>query len=72
MSERERRNEQAVTNNPSGDGDDSQDQQPGRERVDSLRQHATELLAAARTVIDDTLSGESEDYLNSVKQQGGQ
>jgi len=71
MSERERRNQQ-TTNNQTGDGGDSNDQHPARERVDSLRQHATELLAAARTVIDDTLSGESEDYLNSVKQQGGQ
>jgi hypothetical protein len=45
---------------------------PAREHVETLRRRAAELLATARSVIDDTLSGESEDYLNSVRQQGGQ
>ena len=71
MSTRERRNEQAAGNQP-GTGGEPQAEHPAREHVESLRRHATELLATARSVIDDTLSGESEDYLNSVKQQGGQ
>lgn len=51
---------------------EAQPMSPAREQVETLRQRATELLAAARGVIDDTLSSESEEYLNSVKQQGGQ
>jgi len=71
MSTRERRNEQAEGNQPDT-GDEPQAEHPASEHVESLRRHATELLATARSVIDETLSGESEDYLNSVRQQGGQ
>jgi hypothetical protein len=67
MSTRERRPEEAQNQNP-----ESQPATSARERVDSLRDRARELLATARSVIDQTLSGESEDYLNSVRQQGGQ
>jgi hypothetical protein len=68
MSTRERRNEQVQPDT----GDEPQAEHPASEHVESLRRHATELLATARSVIDETLSGESEDYLNSVRQQGGQ
>jgi len=67
MSTRERRPEEAQNH-----GAETQQTNPARDQVDSLRQRATELLATARSVIDQTLSGESEDYLNSVRQQGGQ
>jgi hypothetical protein len=67
MSTRERSPEEAQNNDA-----ETQQANPAREQVDSLRQRATELLATARNVIDQTLSGESEDYLNSVRQQGGQ
>jgi hypothetical protein len=67
MSTRERRPEETLNNNP---GD--QPTNPVRERVDSLRSHAGDLLATARTVINQALSGESENYLNTVRQRGGQ
>jgi hypothetical protein len=67
MSTRERKPEEAQNNEA-----ETQQTNPARDQVDSLRQRATELLATARNVIDQTLSGESEDYLNSVRQQGGQ
>jgi hypothetical protein len=67
MSTRERKPEEAQNNDA-----ETQQTNPARDQVDSLRQRATELLATARNVIDQTLSGESEDYLNSVRQQGGQ
>ena len=51
---------------------EAQPMSPAREQVERLRRRATELLATARHVIDETLSGESEDYLNAVRQQGGQ
>ena len=68
MSEREKKHEEQVQ--PAAE--ETQPVNPAREQVESLREHATGLLAAARGVIDDTLSGESENYLNSVRQQGGQ
>jgi len=67
MSTRERKPEEAQNNDA-----ENQQTNPARDQVDSLRQRATELLATARNVIDQTLSGESEDYLHSVRQQGGQ
>jgi hypothetical protein len=70
MSEREKRHEEQIQPNPGND--DTEPTNPAREQVESLRTHASGLLAAARSVIDDTLSGESENYLNSVRQQGGQ
>jgi len=50
-------------------------QQPStqeRNHFETLQHNARELLDSARQLIDDTLSGESEDYLNAVRQQGGQ
>ena len=68
MSEREKKREEEAQ--PAAE--ETHPVSPAREQVESLRTHASGLLAAARGVIDDTLSGESEDYLNSVRQQGGQ
>lgn len=45
---------------------------PEQNRIDALQQHARDLLNTARRLIDNTLSGESEDYLDAVRQQGGQ
>ncbi|MGD8415254.1 MAG: hypothetical protein PVF33_13525 [Candidatus Latescibacterota bacterium] len=67
MSTRERKPEERQINDAT-----PQPATPARERVDSLRNRAEELLATARNVIDRTLSGESEEYLHSVRQQGGQ
>lgn len=67
MSTRERKHRELEQ-----DAAEAQPMSPGREQVETLRRRASELLAAARSVIDDTLSGESEDYLNAVRQQGGQ
>jgi hypothetical protein len=43
-----------------------------RRRVETLQRNARTLLDTARGLIDDTLSGQSEEYLNAVRQQGGQ
>jgi hypothetical protein len=63
--------EKKITDAESG-AVEAQPMSPARERVETLRRRAGDLLSAARTVIDDTLSSESEDYLNAVRQQGGQ
>jgi hypothetical protein len=70
MSTRERRPEEEVRHNSGND--DSTPANPVRQEIDRLREHTSGLLAAARGVIDDTLSGQSEDYLTSVRQEGGQ
>ena len=67
MRTREKRNTEAEQNTAV-----AQPMSPAREQVETLRSRVTELLATARSVIDETLSGESEGYLNSVRQQGGQ
>jgi hypothetical protein len=45
---------------------------PEQNHFDGLQRHARDLLDTARHLIDNTLSGESEDYLDAVRQQGGQ
>jgi len=68
MSTREKKKTEVEQN----DAVEAQPMTPAREQVETLRERATELLTTARNVIDDTLSSESEQYLNSVRQQGGQ
>jgi hypothetical protein len=68
MSTREKKNTEAQQQRAV----EAQPMSRAREQVETLRERATELLATARNVIDDTLSSESEQYLNSVRQQGGQ
>jgi hypothetical protein len=65
---RERRSERQNEHHTPG----AQPVNPGRERVDSIYQSARNMLSAARELIDETLSGESEEYLESVRQAGGQ
>ena len=68
MSEREKRNEDA--------GREAQRHDPpacqSRERADSLRGNARNLIDAAHRIVDDTLSSNSEDFLKATRQQGGQ
>jgi hypothetical protein len=70
MSTRERRPDEQIRHNPGND--DNNPASPARRDADRLREHTAGLLATARGVIDNTLSGESEDYLTSVRQDGGQ
>ena len=70
MSTRERRPEEQIRHNPGSD--DNNPASPARRDADRLREHTAGLLAAARRVIDDTVSGQSENYLTSVRQDGGQ
>lgn len=67
MSDRERKRED-VQPEPVAQQPSTQE----RNQFETLQHNARELLDSARQLIDDTLSGESEDYLNAVRQQGGQ
>jgi hypothetical protein len=68
MSERERRNEDAARETQRTDPPSNE----ARERADSLRGNARNLIAAAHRIVDDTLSSNSEDFLKATRQQGGQ
>ena len=70
MSTRERRPNEQTRHNPGNS--DNTPASPARREADRLREHTAGLLAAARSVIDNTVSGQSEDYLTSVRQDGGQ
>jgi hypothetical protein len=58
-------------------GDDSQDQDPGdgaesAEALDAVRGRTADLVAASRAVVDQTMSANSEQYVNRRVQEGGQ
>jgi hypothetical protein len=67
MSAREKRREDVQT-----DVAEQQPSSPQRDHIDTLQRCARDLLSTARQLIDNTISGESEDYLDAVRQKGGQ
>lgn len=68
MSEREKRNEDAVRETPRTDPPSNE----ARMQADSLRGNARNLIDAAHRIVDETLSSNSEDFLKATRQQGGQ
>jgi hypothetical protein len=72
MGTRERRREEVNRQSTEHDEVEGHMFNRARNRIAGLQQDARDLLDLARPLVNDLISGESEDYLDTVVQESGQ